>query len=101
MTSASPATGIFLLADKIQRPLPTVPNDPITHESIHPSVLHQPSVSPVLFRILALHPNIVSALLPFEEMKVNWAYDPGSPSALAYEKELKDSRITRKPHQGK
>ena len=91
MTWASPITGIMDFADTIQRPLPPVPNDPITHESIHSSVLHQLSVSPVLSGILASHPKIVSSLMPFEEeMKAKWAYDPNSPSTLAYEKKLKD-----------
>jgi len=87
----NPATGIFFLAATVQRPLPSVPGDPITHESIHSSVLHQQSVSPVLSGILTLHPKIVSPLLPLEEeMKAKWAYDPGFPSALAYKKQLKD-----------
>ena len=91
MARASPATGIYFLADKIHRSLPSVPDDPVTHESIHSSVLHQSSVSPVLSEILTLHPKIVSPLLPFEvEMKAKWAYDPSSPSTLAYEKKLKD-----------
>ena len=95
MTWASPLTGIFRLADKVQRPLPSEPNDPIMHESIHSSVLHQPSVSPVLSGILTSHPKIVSPLLPFEEeMKAKWAYDSSSPSALAYEKKLKDQPKT-------
>lgn len=79
------------MANTVKRPLPSEPNDPITHESIHSSVLNQPSVSPVLSGILTLHPKIVSPLLPFEEeMKAKWAYDPSSPTALAYEKKLKD-----------
>ena len=91
MTLASPITGIFFLANTIQRPLPSMPNDPITHESIHSSVLHQPTISPVLSGILTSHPNIVSPLLPFEEeMKAKWAYDSSAPSALAYKKQLKD-----------
>lgn len=91
MAWASPATGIYCLADKIQRSLPSVPDDPVTHESIHSSVLHQSSVSPVLSEILTSHPKIVSPLLPFEvEMKAKWAYDPSSLSTLAYEKKLKD-----------
>jgi len=88
-------TGIFLLANTVHRPLPAVPNDPITHESIHSSVLHQTSLSPVLSGILASHPNIVSSLLPFEEeMKAKWAYVPSSSSALAYKKQLKDQSKT-------
>ena len=91
MSCVSPVTGIFCLADKIHRPLPSVPDNPVTNESIHSSVLHQSSVSPVLSKILTLHPKIVAPLLPFEEeMKAKWAYDPSSPSALAHEKKLKD-----------
>jgi hypothetical protein len=99
MTLASPLMGIFRLADTVIRPLPSVPNDPVTHESIHSSVLHQKPVSPVLSGILSLHPTIVSPLLPLEEeMKVKWAYDPSSPSALAYEKTLKDQpKISSNP----
>jgi hypothetical protein len=98
MTLASPLTGIFFFADTVKRPLPSVPNDPVTHESIHSSVLHQPSVSPVLSGILTLHPKIVSPLLPFEEeMKAKWAYDPSSPSTLAYEKKLKDQPKVSNP----
>ena len=88
----SPLTGIFFMANTIKRPLPSKANDPITHESIHSSVLQQASVSPVLSGILALHPKIVPPLLPFEEeMKAKWGYDPSSPSALAYKK-LKDQQ---------
>ena len=98
MTLASPITGIFLMADTIKRSLPSVPNDPITHESIHSSVLDQGSVSPVLSGILALHPKIVSPLLPFEEeMKAMWAHDPSSPSALAYKKKLMDQSKNSEP----
>ena len=94
MTLARADSGIFVLADKIHRPLPPAPNNPVTHESIHSSVLHQSSVSPLLSEILTLHPDIVSPLLPFEkEMKAKWAYDPSSPSTLAYEKKLKDQPI--------
>lgn len=98
MTLASPLTGIFRFADTVERPLPSVPNDPVTHESIHSSVLHQQVVSPVLSGILTLHPTIVSPLLPLEEeMKAKWAYDPSSPSALAYEKKLKDQSKISNP----
>lgn len=97
MTLASPITGIFLMANTVKRSLPSVPNDPVTHESIHSSVLNQASVSPLLSEILRLHPNIVSPLLPFEEeMKMKWAHDPSSPSALAYKKKLLDqSKISK------
>ena len=91
LLASSPITGIFILANTVKRPLPSEANDPITHESIHSSVLHQRPLSPILSGILASHPKIVSSLLPFEEeMKAKWAYDPNSPSSLAYEKKLKD-----------
>lgn len=91
MALASPVTGIFLLADTVQRQLPSAPGDPITHESIHSSVLRQSSLSPLLSGLLALHPTIVSPLLPLEEeMKAKWSYDSCSPAALAYQKQLKD-----------
>ena len=91
LTLASPTTGIFILANTIKRPLPSEPNNPTTHESIHSSVLHQPIVSSALSGILTLHPKIISPLLPLEEeMKARWTYDPSSPSALAYKKKLKD-----------
>ena len=91
LLASSPITGIFILANTVKRPLPSEANDPITHESIHSSVLHQRTLSPILSGILASHPKIVSPSLPFEEeMKAKWAYDPNSPSSLAYEKKLKD-----------
>ena len=91
LLASSPLSGIFIFANTVKRPLPSEPNDPITHESIHSSVLHQATVSPLLSGILASHPKIVSPLLPFEEeMKAKWAYDPTSPCSLAYEKRLKD-----------
>ena len=85
------------MSNTVKRPLPSEPNDPITHESIHSSVLQQPSVSPVLSEILASHPKIVPPLLPFEEeMKAKWPYDPSSPSTLEYEKKLKDQVPVKK-----
>ena len=91
----SPLTGIFIMANTVKRPLPSEANDPITHESIHSSVLNQPSVSPVLSEILTSHPRIVPPLLPLEEeMKAKWAYEPSSPTALEYEKKLKDQKKT-------
>jgi len=93
----NPLTGIFIMANTVKRPLPSKPNDPITHESIHSSVLQQPSVSPALSGILTSHPKIVSSLLPFEEeMKAKWAYDPSSPTSLEYEKKLKDQEAKKK-----
>jgi hypothetical protein len=91
----NPLTGIFFMANTVKRPLPSKANDPITNESIHSSVLNQPSLSPVLSGILTSHPKIVPPLLPFEEeMKTMWDYQPSSPTALEYEKKLRDQKKT-------
>ncbi|KAJ7125623.1 hypothetical protein C8R43DRAFT_712084 [Mycena crocata] len=67
-----PATGIFALAHQIQRTLPTDTNN-VTHESIHPSVLHQGSVYATLGVQLSEHPNLVAPLLPLEEnLRRHW-----------------------------
>ncbi|GLB36111.1 putative uncharacterized alpha/beta hydrolase domain (DUF2235) [Lyophyllum shimeji] len=67
-----PATGIFVLAHTIQRPLPTFPND-VAHETIHASVLEQSTLSPELANVIAKHPELVHPLLPLEEeVKLNW-----------------------------
>ena len=61
----------------MQRQPPTSSN-PITHESIHPSVLMQSAISPQLTNILATHPDLVCQLMPLEEqVKQHWPYVPG------------------------
>ncbi|KAF8078667.1 hypothetical protein FPV67DRAFT_1466003, partial [Lyophyllum atratum] len=66
------ATGVFVLARSIERPIPTCPND-VTRETIHASVLEQEFLSPELANILARHPELVMPLLPLEqEVKLNW-----------------------------
>ncbi|KAL6309914.1 hypothetical protein BKA93DRAFT_842602 [Sparassis latifolia] len=60
-------TGIFRLADTIQRTLPTSTNE-VTHETIHPSVLRQKDLYPALTNDLEKNfLRIVSSLLPLEE----------------------------------
>lgn len=80
----SSKTGIFRLADTITREFPTAP-DPVTHETIHPSVLNQDTILPQLKETLAAHPELVAKLLPLEdEVKANWHFVPtivGHPSA--------------------
>ncbi|KAF8960979.1 hypothetical protein BDZ97DRAFT_2034223 [Flammula alnicola] len=84
-------TGVFLLASTVQRTLPTTPNNPNTHESIHPSVLQQAKLNPsTLHAIVTQHPTLVAALMPLEEqIKKEWPYDPNSPEAKVYASELK------------
>jgi len=75
-----PRTGFFVLSDAMQRQPPTSSN-PITHESIHPSVLMQDAISPQLTNTLATHPDLVCQLMPLEEQaKQLWAYVPGKNS---------------------
>ncbi|KAJ7706225.1 hypothetical protein B0H17DRAFT_919570, partial [Mycena rosella] len=67
-----PATGIYALAHKIQRTLPTE-TDNITHETIHRSVLEQSSLYPQLASDLSAHPQLVGPLLPLEDaLRRHW-----------------------------
>ena len=72
-TLLSPLTGIYSVAKVQQRTLPTSTND-ITHEVIHPSVLHQANPIPELSQVLEEHPELLHTLLPWEEnTKEAWA----------------------------
>jgi len=65
-------SGVFVLADTIQRQFPTS-IDPITHERIHPSVLMQSAILPQLANTLATHPDLVAQLMPLEQQaKQQW-----------------------------
>jgi hypothetical protein len=69
-----------MLSDVMQRQPPTSSN-PITHESIHPSVLMQGAISTQLTNTLATHPDLVCQLMPLEEQaKQHWTYVPGKNS---------------------
>jgi len=64
----------------MQREPPTSSN-PITNESVHPSVLMQGAISPQLTNSLATHPDLVCQLMPLEEQaKQRWSYVPGNNS---------------------
>ncbi|PSS37677.1 hypothetical protein PHLCEN_2v501 [Hermanssonia centrifuga] len=65
-------TGIYSIANSIQRTIPTTTND-ITHETIHPSVLKQRQLKPELLQDVQNNPALIWTLLPLEEqMKDNW-----------------------------
>jgi hypothetical protein len=91
----SSKTGVFTLATTIQRQLPTS-FDPITHETIHPSVLMQSVILPQLAHTIAAHPNLVCQLMPLEQQaKKLWS--PASaehPSSAATE--VIKSEVTHK-----
>ncbi|CCL99034.1 uncharacterized protein FIBRA_01043 [Fibroporia radiculosa] len=66
------AVGIFDFARTHQREVPTA-TDNITHETIHPSVLHQDIIIPELARNIDANPKLVCSLLPLEEqLKGTW-----------------------------
>jgi hypothetical protein len=69
-----PKTGIYILADTIQRQIPTSFN-PVTHESIHPSIFEQSAILPQLKHTLATFPDLVGQLMPLEEQaKQQWPH---------------------------
>uniref|UniRef100_A0A8H7YAL2 T6SS Phospholipase effector Tle1-like catalytic domain-containing protein n=1 Tax=Psilocybe cubensis TaxID=181762 RepID=A0A8H7YAL2_PSICU len=79
------ATGIFILADKIQRELPLTPNNVHTHETFHSSILEQETLDPTLAEKLANVPEFIEPLTSLEEaIKQYWPYDHNTPEAQAY-----------------
>ncbi|KZS95997.1 hypothetical protein SISNIDRAFT_451651 [Sistotremastrum niveocremeum HHB9708] len=73
----NPKTGVFTLAETLNRELPK-PNDLITHETIHPSVRRQKVMIPAVEQLLKDHPEIEWKLLPFEEaVEKTWPFIPG------------------------
>ncbi|KAH9898325.1 hypothetical protein C8Q73DRAFT_641764 [Cubamyces lactineus] len=65
-------TGIFALSKEIQRKLPTTTDD-VTHEVVHPSVLHQIHLVPELKENIDRNPALVASLLPWEEqVRTHW-----------------------------
>ncbi|TFY82651.1 hypothetical protein EWM64_g1362 [Hericium alpestre] len=74
-------SGVFKLADTIQRKLPVGIN-PVTHETVHSSVLQQDTILPQLKKTLDEHPDLLAPLLPLEEeLKVNWHFSPDTAKA--------------------
>ena len=73
-----------MLAHEITRQLPKS-FDNITHETIHPTVLHQSEMSPTAAEDIAAHPELVHDLTELEkQLRDQWPYDPNSPAAKAY-----------------
>lgn len=60
-------TGIYAVAERIQRTIPTAVND-VTHETIHPSVLRQAHPHPDVLRAVQAAPALLWRLLPHEEV---------------------------------
>lgn len=61
---------------------PPTSSNPITHESIHPSVFMQRAISPQLTNTLVTHPELVCQLMPLEEqVRQHWPYIPGTNSS--------------------
>ena len=61
---------------------PPASSNPITRESIHPSVLMQGAIPPQLTNTVAAHPDLVCQLMPLEEqLKQHWSYVLGKKSS--------------------
>lgn len=68
----SSVTGVFKLAETIQRKLPNKTTFP-TYETIHPSVLEQKDRVPGLAEVLEANGSLVCKLMPLErELRANW-----------------------------
>lgn len=81
----SSSTGVFALAETIQRAVPTSTDD-VTHETIHPSVLHQKKVHPDVSHAVQANPSILWTLLPYEEhVKADWRVQRAPSMAVAQE----------------
>jgi len=69
--------GIFEYAQLKDR-TPPKPDDPQTHETIHPSAMCQKVIRPEISTLVQQHPEIVWKLLPFEEsIREKWPFKPG------------------------
>ncbi|KAJ7169841.1 hypothetical protein C8R46DRAFT_214095 [Mycena filopes] len=96
-----PTTGIYALAHKVQRTLPTK-TDSVTHEAIHSSVLHQSSHPEPLASDLSDHPELIAPLLPLEDaLRRHWPsltsaeHDPSLPLGATMDHVTeKDSGLT-------
>ncbi|KAI0788471.1 hypothetical protein C8Q75DRAFT_234182 [Abortiporus biennis] len=87
-------TGVYTIADKIQRTLPTVTDD-VTHETVHASVLQQPQLNPTLQDNIKKNPLLVTPLLPLEEeIRNRWKVNPAK--AQKSQKESEVSQQSRK-----
>lgn len=65
-------TGLFSIAETIQRTLPTSTND-VTHEQIHSSVLQQQNPIPQVTQIIEANPDIIAPLSPLEQhVRLSW-----------------------------
>ncbi|KAF5312190.1 hypothetical protein D9619_003570 [Psilocybe cf. subviscida] len=79
------STGIFRFANKIERPLPACANDLVTHETIHPSVLEQDTISQEISELIEKNPGLMHELTSLEQQfKQSWPYDPTSRQAKKY-----------------
>jgi len=92
------STGIFLLADRIKRELPSAPDDKETHEFFHSSILEQTKLDAALSEKLAKDPSLVAPLTELEKaIKEWWPYDPNSKQAQKYMAKLKKQEKLEAP----
>ena len=75
--AVSSQVGIFEYAQLKDR-TPPQPNNPQTHETIHPSVFRQKVIRPEISAVVQQHPEILWKLLPFEQsIREKWPFKPG------------------------
>lgn len=83
-------TGVFALAQVINRKLPTKVNES-TNEYIHPSVLGRIALYPTLEPVIKSNPELVCELMALEkQFKKFWenAYDPEAQRSKTYQEKL-------------
>ncbi|KDQ63599.1 hypothetical protein JAAARDRAFT_29620 [Jaapia argillacea MUCL 33604] len=73
----NPVYGMYMMASTLTRKLPQALDD-VTHETIHPSVMHQSELDAKVKESIAKEPTLVAKLLLLEEeLKANWHCIPG------------------------
>ena len=91
--------GVFLMALEASRlsRLPSVPDDSVTHEYFHASVLEHPLCPPIVGSLAKDTPKFVCPLGKKEiEMKKKWIYNEDSPQVKDYRARLEaQSRLSR------
>jgi len=85
-----PTRGIFKLAWEVKRPLPSRPNDPVTHEYVHQSVIQQSKPNPAILALVKMYPELLCPLGELEiKLQTNWPHDKNSKQAKNYAAKLK------------
>lgn len=86
-------TGIYSIAESIQRTVPTITNN-VTHETIHPSVLKQKNVCAEVQKAIQANAALVCGLAPLEEVvRDNWRVRKSSGTETLKDEGHKDNVV--------